>query len=179
MRVIAGEFRGRKLRVASGTTTRPTSGRVREALFSSLGSVDDERVLDLFAGSGALGIEALSRGASQALFVETDRHALSALQANLQALGLREPRAVVQAGEAIRSLLDLKRSAELYDLVFLDPPYDSVGVLENQLAHAVAPLLAAGARVVCESDRRSPLQLPLPIAFERRYGDTLVTIHRT
>lgn len=167
------------MRVSSGTTTRPTSGRVREALFSSLGPLDGERVLDLFAGSGALGIEALSRGADSALFVETDRHALSALQANLEVLDLNPPRAEVQAGEAIRALGDLAKAAELYDLVFLDPPYDSVEVLVEQLARFVAPVLAAGARVVCESDRRAPLQLPLPITFERRYGDTLITIHST
>jgi 16S rRNA (guanine966-N2)-methyltransferase len=179
VRVIAGEHKGRKLRTTKGTITRPTAGRVREALFSSLGPLEGERVLDLFAGSGALGIEALSRGAGQALFVEADRHALSALRANLETLGLDEPQAEIRAAEAIRTLQDLAKSADVYDLVLLDPPYDSVDMLSTQLARTVPAVLASGARVVCESDRRSPLQLPLPIAFERRYGDTLLTIHTT
>ena len=179
MRVIAGEYRGRKLRTAEGVTTRPTSGRVREALFSSLGPLDGERVLDLFAGSGALGIESLSRGAEQALFVETDRHALSALRGNLETLSLKPPRADVRAGEAIRSLQDLAKAGELYDLVFLDPPYDSVEMLAGQLARTVPPILNAGARVVCESSRRAALELPLPVTFQRRYGTTVITIHQT
>jgi 16S rRNA (guanine966-N2)-methyltransferase len=160
-------------------STRPTSGRVREALFSSLGALDDQRVLDLFAGSGALGIEAISRGSERVLFVEADRHALSALRANLEMLDLTPPHVEVRAGEAIRALQDLAKSADLYDLVFLDPPYDSVEMLAPQLANTVALVLASGARVVCESDRRTPLELPLPIAFQRGYGDTLITIHQT
>ena len=167
------------MRTAEGVTTRPTSGRVREALFSSLGPLDEERVLDLFAGSGALGIEALSRGAEEALFVETDRHALSALRANLEMLSLEPPIAEVRAGEAIRALQDLAKAGELYDLVFLDPPYDSVEMLADQLARTIGPILSAGARVVCESSRRAPLELPLPTTFERRYGTKVITIHQT
>lgn len=166
------------MRTPDGLDTRPTSGRVREALFSSLGPLGEERVLDLFAGSGALGIEALSRGAEHALFVETDRHALSALRANLEVLSLGPPIAEVQAGEAIRALQELAKSGEPYDLVFLDPPYDSVEFLADQLARTVPPVLASGARVVCESNRRATLELPLPITFQRRYGDTVITIHQ-
>lgn len=135
-------------------------------------------MLDLFAGSGALGIEALSRGAEHALFVETDRHALSALRANLELLHLEPSAADVRAAEAIRTLQELATSGEPYDLVFLDPPYDSVEFLADQLAKTVPPVLASGARVVCESSRRATLELPLAITFQRRYGDTVITIHQ-
>ena len=103
MRVIAGELGGRRLATPRGDATRPTSERVREALFSMLGRSDGLRVLDLFAGSGALGIEALSRGAAHATFVERSAPALAALRANLAALGLGE-RASVRAGDALAAL---------------------------------------------------------------------------
>src|ERR1022692_5050286 len=104
MRVIAGEFGGRRLSAPRGRTTRPTSDRVREAVFSMLGPIDGARVLDLFAGTGALGIEALSRGAARAVFVERDAGALEALRANLVGLGLAEPHARVRAGEALSAM---------------------------------------------------------------------------
>lgn len=121
MRIIAGEHRGRILKAPKGLGTRPMLDRVREALFSSLGSrVDDARVLDLFAGTGSLGLESLSRGAASARLVESDRSALAALRANVAALRLEE-RATVVAGDA----LDLASWGEAarYDLAFFDPPY--------------------------------------------------------
>jgi 16S rRNA (guanine966-N2)-methyltransferase len=174
VRVIAGTHRGRPLRAPRGAATRPTSDRVREALFSILGSVDGERVLDLYAGSGALGIEALSRGAAEATLVDSARAAVAAITTNLRALGLD---AEVVAADALAFCQRARAAARHYDLVLLDPPYRHGSPLGARLTAALEPLLAAGARVVAESDRRDPLALGLPLLDERRYGDTLIQIH--
>jgi 16S rRNA (guanine966-N2)-methyltransferase len=122
MRIVAGEWRGRKLVAPKGEATRPTADRARETLFnmlnSRLGSFEDLRIADLFAGSGALGLEALSRGAAHVLFVEQDRAALDAIRANIAALDARA-RTHVEAG----SVMSLRASAQPYDLILLDPPY--------------------------------------------------------
>jgi 16S rRNA (guanine(966)-N(2))-methyltransferase RsmD len=175
MRVIAGQWRGRRLQAPAGPATRPTSDRVREALFSILGDrVPGARVLDLFAGSGALGIEALSRGAAAATFVDSAPGAIRAVTANLDALGAE---AEVRRSDARRFLGSASTAARQYDLVFLDPPYRLAAGLGDGLATALPPVLAPGAAVIAESDRRSPLDLDLPILDERRYGDTLIRIH--
>ncbi|MGH2970368.1 MAG: 16S rRNA (guanine(966)-N(2))-methyltransferase RsmD [Solirubrobacteraceae bacterium] len=175
MRVIAGRYKGRRLQAPSGLDTRPTSDRVREALFSILGPrVQDARVLDLFAGSGALGIEALSRGAREATFVDSAAPAIRTIAANLDALGAD---ANVVRAEARRFLGSASRSARQYDLVFLDPPYRLAASLGRDLSAALAAVLAPGAAVVAESDRRAPLEVDLPLEDERRYGDTLIRIH--
>jgi 16S rRNA (guanine966-N2)-methyltransferase len=175
MRVIAGHWGGRRLQAPPGEATRPTSDRVREALFSVLGDrVDGARVLDLFAGSGALGIEALSRGAAEATFVDSAPAAIRALRANLQTLGAT---AEVRRADARRFLGGASAAARQYDLVFLDPPYRLAGRLGSELTAALPAVLAPGAAVVAESDRRAPLELGLPILDERRYGDTLIRIH--
>ena len=174
MRVIAGELGGRRLMTARGGATRPTAARVREALFSMLGELDGAVVLDLFAGSGALGIEALSRGAARATFVERAPPALDALRANLSGLELTQ-RARVLAGDALAAL----RGQDKYDLVFLDPPYATAAALAEALSRELPGALRAGARVVSESDRRSPLELTLPLLRERRYGDTMIRIQES
>ncbi len=172
MRVIAGVHRGRRLRAPR--EARPTGDRVREALFSILGDLDGLEVLDLFAGSGALGIEALSRGAALAVFVDRARPAVDAIRANLDALGLV---ADVRQEDARAFLRAARGRARQYDLAFLDPPYRSAPVIGRELSAELAPLLRPGARAVCESDRRAPLDLELPLHDERRYGDTLIRIH--
>jgi 16S rRNA (guanine966-N2)-methyltransferase len=177
VRVVAGRFGGRRLAAPPGRGTRPTSDRVREALFSMLGPLDGARVLDLYAGSGALGIEALSRGAASALLVERDPRAVAVIRANLDAVGLSEPEARVHAGPARGALRNASVRGDTYDLVLLDPPYRSAPALGRELSAALGPLLAAGGRVVTESDRRAPLELHLPLTHERRYGDTLIRIH--
>jgi 16S rRNA (guanine966-N2)-methyltransferase len=177
MRVVAGTYGGRKLTAPAGSETRPTSDRVREALFSVLGtSVQDARVLDLFAGSGALGIEALSRGARSAVFVDSSRKAIAAIRANLEALGIDADIRPIAARAALRAA---SGRAEAYDLVFLDPPYRHAAELGRELSEGLAAVLAPCARVITESDRRAPLQLDLPLADERRYGDTVIRIHDT
>jgi 16S rRNA (guanine(966)-N(2))-methyltransferase RsmD len=174
VRIVAGSFGGRRISAPPGDATRPTSDRVREALFSVLGPLDGVRVLDLFAGSGALGLEALSRGAASAVFVDRATAAVAAIRANLDALGLTQE---VRRREARAALRDAAARAEAYDLVFLDPPYRRAADLGRELSDALGAVLAPEARVVTESDRRHPLELPLPVLDERRYGDTLIRIH--
>jgi 16S rRNA (guanine966-N2)-methyltransferase len=177
VRVVAGVHGGRRLVAPPGDATRPTSDRVREALFSVLGaSVDGARVLDLYAGSGALGIEALSRGAAAAVFVDRAQPAIGAIRANLAALGIEADVRRMQARTALRTAAG---RAEAYDLVFLDPPYRRAAELGRELSEALPAVLAPGARVVSESDRRDPLALELPLSDERRYGDTVIRIHDT
>ena len=174
MRVVGGSLGGRTLRAPAGRGTRPTSDRVREAVFSMLADVGGERVLDLFAGSGALGIEALSRGAFSAVFVDSAAAAVAAIRANLEALTVAGE---VHRRGALEFLGTARADARHYDLVFVDPPYRLASVLGRELSSAIAPVLAPEARVVVESDRRAPLELDLPLARERRYGDTLIRIH--
>jgi len=171
VRVVAGEFKGRRLAAPRGRRTRPTADRVREALFSMLGDVSGARVLDLYAGSGALGIEALSRGAESAVFVERDRAALAALARNLEATGA--------PGEVRRQDVArfLARQEGTFDLVFCDPPYDGAPAIAATLAAALPEILDEDARIVTESDKRNPLVLPLPLVVERSYGDTRIAIH--
>jgi 16S rRNA (guanine966-N2)-methyltransferase len=174
MRVVAGTYRGRSLRAPRGGQTRPTSDRVREALFSILASVEGAEVLDLFAGSGALGIEALSRGAARATFVDSAPAAIAAVRHNLEQLGLQ---AEVLRIPALRALSCTPITERQYDLVFLDPPYRLASSLAPELSTALPPILAPEARVVAESDRRAPLALDLPLLRERQYGDTLIRVH--
>ncbi|MBA3329146.1 MAG: 16S rRNA (guanine(966)-N(2))-methyltransferase RsmD [Solirubrobacterales bacterium] len=176
MRIVAGRFGGRRLSAPAGDATRPTSDRVRESLFSVLGPLEGACVLDLFAGSGALGIEALSRGATSAVFVDRSAQAVAAIRANLGTLGIE---AEVRRMEARAALRTASARGEAYDLLFLDPPYRHAAGLGRELSEAVRAVLAPGARLISESDRRAPLELTLPLSDERRYGDTLIRIHDT
>ena len=172
MRVVSGDLGGRKLVTPAGSDTRPTSDRVREAMFNSLFSLDaieGARVLDAFAGSGALGIEALSRGALHATFVETGRNALAALRENLETLQLGAQGRVVP-GDALAHLERTAAEGSHYDLVLLDPPYgfDQWGELL-----AAVPV---GARVVIESDREVIVPDSWEVHRRKRYGGTVVTL---
>jgi 16S rRNA (guanine966-N2)-methyltransferase len=173
--VIAGQWGGRRLQAPAGAATRPTSDRVREALFAILGPrVEAARVLDLYAGSGALGIEALSRGAAEATFVDSAPAAVKAVRANLTALGAE---ADVRRADARAFLRGASREGRHYDLVFLDPPYRLAERLGRELSEALPAVLAPGGLAVSESDRRSVLDLDLTPIDERRYGDTVIRIH--
>jgi 16S rRNA (guanine966-N2)-methyltransferase len=171
LRVVAGAFKGRRLVAPRGMRTRPTADRVREALFSMLGDVGEARVLDLYAGSGALGIEALSRGARSAVFVERDPRAVAAIDRNLAPL---DADTEVVRDDVARFLA---RAEGEYDLVFCDPPYDSASLLAGMLAERLPAVTAPKARIVTESDKRQPLELPFPLLVERTYGDTRIVIH--
>jgi 16S rRNA (guanine966-N2)-methyltransferase len=174
MRVIAGRFGGRTLIAPRGRATRPTTDRVREALFSVLAPVQDARVLDLFAGSGALAIEALSRGAAAATLVDNSAVAIAAIERNLSAVGAT---AEVRRQSAAAFLERARADARQYDLVFLDPPYQRAGDLGRELSATLIGVLAPDSRVVAESDRRAPIALALALLDERRYGDTLIRIY--
>lgn len=171
MRVVAGLAGGRRLRAPTGRKVRPTSERVREALFNALGSLDDAvagaSVIDLYAGTGALGIEALSRGAESAVFVDADARAVAAIKENLRATGLAEQARVVHA-DVLRYLAG---AGATYDIAFADPPY-SFEDWPALLAVVPARIVAIEARShVALGERWHPLR-------SKRYGDTVVTLAR-
>jgi 16S rRNA (guanine966-N2)-methyltransferase len=174
VRVIAGSRKGHKLAAPHGLETRPTSDRVRENIFNLIGPVDGARVLDLFAGSGALGIEALSRGASGAVFVEHDPDALRTIERNLDRLRLTGARVV--RGDVLRTIAREATAGAKYDLVLVDPPYGMLTEIQPRLARHLPPLLAADGLVVLETDARVEPELPLPVRTSRRYGQTRVTL---
>jgi 16S rRNA (guanine966-N2)-methyltransferase len=180
MRVIAGQLRGRAIAAPPGDATRPTGSRVKEALFSILADVSDERVLDLFAGSGALGIEALSRGAAFAVFVEAARPALACLRDNLSKLGL-EPRSTTLP---LRVTAARPKLAALgpFGLVLCDPPWKDVDSARQELEDlARARVILPGGRVVLEHSAKAPPAEPasalLKVVDQRRWGDTAVTFY--
>jgi 16S rRNA (guanine966-N2)-methyltransferase len=169
--VIAGALRGRRIEVPAGEGVRPTADRVREAVFNaldSLGALRGARVLDAFAGSGALGIEALSRGAASVTFADTHPAARATIAANVAALGLGD-RAQVVGLPAAAAL----SGVEPFDLVLLDPPYAFDGW--DDLLARVAERLGDGGVVVVESDREVPVPPPFVCLRARRYGGTVVT----
>ena len=175
MRIVGGQLGGRVLRAPRGADTRPTSEKVREAVFQILGDVSDANVLDLFAGSGALGIEALSRGAARAVFVDSGRQACAALRGNLRELAL-DGRATVIAGDAVAAAR--KPVAAPWRLVFVDPPYASDLAVRAVLALPPASL-APGAVIVIEHDRRNAPPDALGSLLrtdQRRYGDTHISL---
>jgi 16S rRNA (guanine966-N2)-methyltransferase len=179
MRIIAGEWRGRKLVAPSGRSTRPTADRTRETLFSMLasrlGSFEDFRVADLYAGSGALGLEALSRGAAHATFVETDREALRAIEANITAFG-------AASRAAIRSISadNLPRSHP-FDLVFADPPYQPGSGTAVAAAVATSGWLPPGGWMAVETHKGDAVQPPegWEIDAERDVGRARLTLLRS
>ncbi|HUP74553.1 MAG TPA: 16S rRNA (guanine(966)-N(2))-methyltransferase RsmD [Acidimicrobiales bacterium] len=171
MRIVAGSARGRRLVVPEGTDVRPTSDRVREAVFNALYSLDDAVdgavVLDLFAGTGALGLEALSRGAAKVTFVENHRDAATALSANIAALGFADRSTVIRT-DARRWL----SQAPHFDVAFLDPPYEFADW--DSLLSTLSATLA-----VVESDRSIEVPGRWELVRERRYGATVVQILRS
>jgi len=182
MRVIAGRAKGRRLRTVRGYAVRPTADRTKEALFSIVESrfaLVDARVLDLFAGSGALGIEALSRGAARAVFVEQDAAAVRVLRANVELCDFAE-RARVLPMTVRRALLDLEDQGERFDVAFVDPPYRSGLLAETLHILGTTALLSVNAWVVAErSSEEVPGERygPLRLTRTRRYGKTSVDLY--
>ena len=172
MRIIAGEHKGARIFAPKGHDTRPTSDRVREAAFNLIGPVDGAAVLDLYAGSGAMGLEALSRGAESAVFVESDLDACNAIRRNLEKLRLRGAEIVCQ--DALRFLATERRR---FDLILVDPPYELVESVAMRLALYLPPLLAESGLVALESSSRLEPELPpLAARTSRRYGSARVTL---
>jgi 16S rRNA (guanine966-N2)-methyltransferase len=171
VRIISGSRKGHTIHAPAGRGTRPTSDRVRESIFNIVGPVEDATVLDLYAGSGALGLEALSRGAASAVFVERDPDAIRAIERNLDKLRLR---GTVLRQDGIAVLAGEKRK---YDLVFVDPPYEMYTDLQPQLARYLPAVVAADGVVVVETDARIEPDLPLEQRTSRKYGSARVTVY--
>jgi 16S rRNA (guanine966-N2)-methyltransferase len=190
MKVSAGWARGMPLATPAGLATRPTRERIRQAILNMIGpELEGMRVLDLFAGSGALGLEAVSRGAAGAVLVEQGREALVALRANAAELGRRAERqgragpAVEVVGRDVRSVLGDLRARGPFDLVVADPPYAQAAALLEQLGAGIAALLAPHGRLAYESGRGSDAAVAaaaaatgLGVVKQRAYGETLVTL---
>lgn len=171
MRVIAGELGGRRLLAPAGDAIRPTGDRVREALFSILGDVSGASVLDLYCGTGALGIEALSRGADAATFVDLS---IDSAARNVEALGL-EDRSRLERSDALRFL---RRASDRFDLVLCDPPYAIAERLGPELDMALRGRIGEDARVITETAASETLELPsLALLDDRSYGSTRIRIH--
>jgi 16S rRNA (guanine(966)-N(2))-methyltransferase RsmD len=180
MRVIAGELGGRRLHAPHGSRTRPTSDRVREALFMALGPLDGARVVDLYSGSGALAIEALSRGAVWADLVDTDRHARDAAHRNLEELGLL-PRVRLWPLRLPAGLARLHATLAAADVVFADPPYGGADARALLAGLARAGVLQPGCRVVLETHAKDEVPAAAGVLVrerDRRYGETVVHVYR-
>jgi 16S rRNA (guanine966-N2)-methyltransferase len=174
VRIIAGSKKGHTIHAPKGLNTRPTADRVREAAFNLIGPVDDATVLDLYAGSGAMGLEALSRGAASAVFVEADRDAARAIERNLDRLRLTG--ATVLRQDARTALAGESGARRRYDLVLVDPPYDQWEDLESRLGPYLTTVLAPDGLLVVETSSRVEPQLPLAQRTSRRYGSARLTL---
>lgn len=172
MRIIAGEKKSRRIDAPEGTDTRPTADRIKEALFSILQRrLYDARVLDLYAGSGALSLEALSRGAASAQLVDKNFKACKVIRQNIQNLGYEE-RAKLQNTEDIKAVDLMEKQGMIFDLIFLDPPYRMN--MTDMMARLEKKLLAEDGMIVCEHDRSTPPDTPekLMLQDRREYGNT-------
>jgi 16S rRNA (guanine966-N2)-methyltransferase len=174
MRIIAGSRKGHTIHAPKGIDTRPTGDRVREAVFNLIGPIDDATVLDLFAGSGAMGLEALSRGAVSVVFVEKDRAAVRTIERNLDKLRLGG--ATVLNLDAARALAAEANARRAYDLVLVDPPYAMYVDLQSQLANYLPRVLARDGIAVVETDERVEPDLPLDLRTSRRYGSARISV---
>ncbi len=181
MRVIGGKAKGRHLKVPKVQTLRPTAARVKEALFDILPhDLSGYRVLDLFAGTGNLSVEALSRGATEAILVDASRGAGKAIHSNLQALGYL-PRSKVWIAPVLRSILLLSRKGEAFDLIFVDPPYEKNLIGQILWAISKGGILREEGILVVEHSVRERVQesyTPLSLQDQRRYGSTLLSFFR-
>lgn len=177
LRIVSGSAKGRKLKGPKKSTIRPAAARVRKSLFEILSPLEGKIVLDLFAGTGSMGMEALSKGAEEVTFVDNDRHAVSLLFENLTRSGFL-PQSYIMKKPALQAIAWLSQKGKRYDLIFLDPPYNK-GYVDSSLEKLKEyPLLEKNGMVVCE---HSPQEKPtifsgLEVADERKYGQTLVTM---
>ena len=185
MRVTGGIFTGRRLQLPKGPEIRPTLEHVRQAIFNLLGSrVVGAQVLDLFSGTGALGIEALSRGAAHVTFADRSFFCIQAIEANLEQLAIPQEQTTIIRGEALTALRRLRREEAQMDLVILDPPYGQHLARKSLNALAQYVIVGASGLVVAEHNKRDPLpeqvkikECQLTVLRQERYGDTALTIY--
>jgi 16S rRNA (guanine966-N2)-methyltransferase len=176
MRIIAGSRKGHRIAAPRGTVTRPTGDRVREAAFNLLGPIEGASALDLFAGSGAMGLEALSRGARRCVFVESDRAACKVIQDNLERLRLTG--VVVLRRDALSFLREERAGGRRYDLVLADPPYGQYPALQMALSELLPAVLEPDGLLLVETAAREQPDLPLPLVTSRKYGSARLTLYR-
>jgi 16S rRNA (guanine966-N2)-methyltransferase len=175
VRIVAGSRKGHTIRAPKGLDTRPTSDRAREAAFNLIGPVEGASVLDLFAGSGAMGLEALSRGAARAVFVEADPDAVRSIERNLDRLRLTG--ATVLRQDAVQALAADAQVGRRYDLVLVDPPYGRYSSLQMALSRYLPAVLAGDGLAVVETAAREEPELPpLAVRTSRRYGAARLTL---
>jgi 16S rRNA (guanine966-N2)-methyltransferase len=174
MRIIAGSHRGTRIEAPRGLETRPTSDRAREAAFNLLGPVDGATVLDLYAGSGAMGLEALSRGAARCLFVDSDRRACAAIERNVAKL--RITGAEIRCRDALAVLREEGRAGRAWDLILADPPYDAYAAIAPELGPLIPAALADDGIVLLETSARNEPELGLETVVSRRYGAARITL---
>lgn len=174
MRIVAGDRRGARIAAPKGTATRPTGDRVREAAYNLIGLVEDAAVLDLFAGSGAMGLEALSRGARRCVFVESDRAACAVIRDNLEKLRLTG--ALVLCRDVFQALREERGAGRSYELVLVDPPYGAWLELQPRLAEALTATLSPEGLLVVETSAKVEPELPLTLVTSRRYGSARITL---
>ena len=176
VRIIAGSRKGARIFAPKGLDTRPTADRVREAAYNLLGpgAAEDAKVLDLFAGSGAMGLEALSRGAAHMTFVENDREACRTIVRNLDKLGFDD--ATVLCQDALTALRADARQGTRYDLVLLDPPYKRFSSLQKPMIRHLPEILAPGGTLLVETAAEEEPDLPLAKRTTRRYGSARLTL---
>jgi 16S rRNA (guanine(966)-N(2))-methyltransferase RsmD len=174
MRIVAGSRKGHRIAAPRGVVTRPTGDRVRESTFQLVGPVEGARVLDLFAGSGAMGLEALSRGAARAVFVERDRAACRVISQNLEKLRLTS--AVVLCRDVLDVLREERARARRYGLVLVDAPYGEWERFAGPLGELLPEVLEDGGLVVVETAARVEPELPLDLVTTRRYGSARITV---
>jgi len=176
MRIIAGSRKGARIFAPKGLDTRPTADRVREAAFNLLGpgGAEDAKVLDLFAGSGAMGLEAMSRGAAHVTFVESDREACRTINRNLDKLGFDD--ATVLRQDALTALRADARQGTRYDLVLLDPPYRRFSSLQKAMIKHLPEIVAPGGMLLVETAAEEEPNLPLAKRTTRRYGSARLTL---
>jgi 16S rRNA (guanine966-N2)-methyltransferase len=176
MRIVAGSRKGHRISAPRGVVTRPTGDRVRESAFQLVGPVDEAQVLDLFAGSGAMGLEALSRGASRCVFVERDRDACRVITQNLEKLRLTG--ALVLCRDVLDALREETARRRRYDLVLVDAPYEEWARHEEPLGELTPAVLEDDGIVLVETGARVEPTLPLDLVTSRRYGSARVTVFR-
>ncbi len=181
MRIIGGEYRSRLISMPKGAEIRPTQDRVREAIFNILGDVNEKNCLDLFAGSGASGIEAISRGAMHATFVDNNSRCTDVIRSNLESLNIGDYQYDIIRGNVFTALPRLEKEGERFDIVFLDPPYYKELAKKCLICLDYYDILSPNAMVVTEHFKRDSLDAELEaleLEKEKIYGDTVITIFR-
>jgi 16S rRNA (guanine(966)-N(2))-methyltransferase RsmD len=178
MRIIGGEARGRRLFSPRASTVRPTANRVKDAFFNIIGSIDGKTFLDLFAGTGSMGLEALSRGALRAMFIENNPALVDAITRNISACGF-DGRSGILRSDVIEAIRSLTKRSETFDILFADPPYER-GFVRRILDHeGIAALMSRGALLAVQHSVREAIDLSAPACLvltdQRQYGDTILS----